>query len=345
MSLDSTSNAGPGLTEIAAQWLLREQGAGLSERKREQRDAWLEQSPSHRAAYDRARAVWDLSGQAAGEQELRAMRADALAARPRRRRRFLADVLAAGFVAAAFGLGGWYLIGHWSELTQQWRWAGLGEYRARYSTAVGERLTTTLLDGSSVSLNTGSDLAVDFSSTERRIYLRRGQAFFEVKRNARRPFVVIAGDRRIKALGTSFDVRVDDGRVQVLLLDGRVAVDRPNAPGGTVELTPGERLTAASAAPARIQAADMERLTSWHSGRLVFQDQSLADTVAELNRYTRETMRIDDPRVGALRVSAVFRISQADRFARSMTELFPLIAVQQPDGTLKLKFSTPVGED
>ncbi len=343
--------------ETAAYWLLRANDE-MEEGERAKMNAWLDAEPEHRAAFERARAVWQTAGRVTGNDEVRAMRAAALAVRPERSRIFR-PALAAGIAALAIAVGGGFVLSGWSGVSG---WPSVGSAaKNRYTTAIGERLSATLQDGSTLALNTDSQVDIDFAPAERRIHLRRGQALFEVAKDARRPFVVYAADRRITALGTAFDVRVDDaGAIRVLLVEGRVVVSssplsslrgrgQSSADGNpsreAVELGPGEQLTAAPASAATVGPADIPRLTSWRSGRLVFQDETLSDAVAELNRYTQSLMVIDDPRVAALRVSAVFRISQADRFANSMTELFPLVAVKQPDGSIHLKFSTPSGED
>lgn len=304
--------------QIAAYWMLREQGGGLSPADREQMNAWLAADSRNSAAYDSARAAWQVSGLVSADDEVREMRAAALAAGSRQS--FIPRAAAASLAALALVAAAWLVLGH----------PGFTTPKDRYETAIGERLAATLPDGSSVSLDTNSCIDVQFEAAERRVHLRQGQALFEVAKNPARPFVVYAAGRRIRALGTSFDVRVDPaGTVRVLLLEGRVTVEN-------MELRPGEQFTSAPAVAAVVKPANVERLVSWRSGRLIFEDEPLGDAVAELNRYTRTRLVIDDPRVAALRVSAVFRTAQAERFASSMTELFPLVAIEQPDGAVRL---------
>lgn len=90
-----------------------------------------------------------------------------------------------------------------------------------YVTAIGERSTFTLNDGTAVTLNTNSELAVDFSEGRRDIRLRRGEASFDVAKNPDRPFVVHAGDGMVWAVGTAFSVRYStaEGRLDRLAVD------------------------------------------------------------------------------------------------------------------------------
>jgi transmembrane sensor len=236
--------------------------------------------------------------------------------------------LSAAGIAGVLVTVGWLAVSHLQP-------AGLAKTND-YHTAVGERSAITLQDGSTVVLNTNSALEVDFTSSERRIRLLRGQAMFEVAKSASRTFVVFAGDRRITALGTAFDVRLDKDAVRVLLVEGRVAVDA--ASRARLELEPGEQLVAKSGAAAVVQPANIQRLTSWKSGRLIFQDESLGNAVAEVNRYIRHPLKIGDPRIAELRFSGVFRTAEVERFANSMTELYPIVANRGTDGSVSLNW-------
>src|SRR5690606_15969424 len=95
-----------------------------------------------------------------------------------------------------------------------------------FRTAVGERSSITLSDGASVVLNTNSRIEVRYTPERRNVRLLAGQAWFQVAKHPERPFVVEAGDRRVTALGTAFDVRMDSrDSVQVTLAEGKVSVE------------------------------------------------------------------------------------------------------------------------
>lgn len=196
-----------------------------------------------------------------------------------------------------------------------------------YETRIGERSTVTLSDGSVVTINTNSRIEVGYTDDLREITLIRGQGFFDVAKDIDRPFVVVAGEKRVMALGTIFDVRFDDqNEVQVTLVEGKVqvdnagesdgalreirrsdAVDGPAIVAASIELNPGERLIArADAAPEIIETDGIEE-TSWRRGQLVFRQRVLSEVVAEMNRYSAQQLVLDaDERVVALEVSGVF---------------------------------------
>jgi transmembrane sensor len=213
---------------------------------------------------------------------------------------------------------------------------------ALYRTAVGERSTVVLPDGSVATLNTDSVLKVAYSGAERGVRLLKGQALFEVAKNARIPFQVYAADRRITAVGTVFDVRLQGEEVKVALVEGIVKVaplERPGpaAPAPQVTMTAGEVLDAPPSAAMTVRTADIARAVSWKDGVAVFDDQPLAEAVAEMNRYTARPVVLADPAIGSLRVSGVFRTGDPDRFAAAMTEVFPLRAERRFDGSTELR--------
>lgn len=206
-------------------------------------------------------------------------------------------------------------------------------------TTVGERSTVTLADDSVVALNTNSRLEVRFSEAERLVRLVRGQAFFEVSEDIDRPFVVEAGDKRVVALGTSFDVRFDrDDQVEVTLVEGRVEVDDRVLSGAgvlpgvntaaSVELSPGERLIAKLDLAPEVIETDTVEETSWRTGQLVFRRRPLESVVEEMNRYSTQVLVLsDDPRVQELMVSGIFNAGgRASSFVNALEGLYPLQA-------------------
>jgi transmembrane sensor len=212
---------------------------------------------------------------------------------------------------------------------------------ALYRTAVGERSTVVLPDGSVATLNTDSVLKVAYNGRERGVRLLKGQALFEVAHNKKVPFQVYAGDRRVTAVGTVFDVRLQGERVKVALVEGvvrvaSVAKPAPQVPREQVTMTAGEMLDAPPAAAMTVKLADTRRATSWREGVAVFDDVPLADAVAEMNRYTTHPVRLADARIGAYRVSGVFKTGDSERFAQSMAEVFPL-AIDDAGGSPELK--------
>ena len=214
-----------------------------------------------------------------------------------------------------------------------------------FETAVGERSTVVLPDDSTVTLNTDTLVEVRFAegSDVRRVFLQRGQAHFDVEKDPR-PFEVLAGGRRIEALGTAFDVRIDSELgVLVTLLEGSVAIDEdgvhaavedPQSSGETLPepmlptvLQAGEQLIVRPNEPQQVIPVDVERIAGWREGRLVFRDDPLREAVKEINRYsTRKLFVDDDVRLEGIQIGGVFKAGSTESFVAAVEEFYPVEA-------------------
>ncbi len=213
-----------------------------------------------------------------------------------------------------------------------------------YTTEIGQQRTLTLSDGTRVSLNTDSRLVVHYTASERRVQLARGEGLFEVARDARRSFVVQVGKEQVRALGTKFLIRKEPSAVTVTLIEGRVELTpharplRPAAsgvwPSQALLLSPGERVTVRSAGVA-LDRPKVEALTAWRRGEVLFEDVSLLEAVAEINRYGDAQLVIAEPELERLRVSGVFETRNPQEFAQAMARLHQL-TVQLEDGQIRL---------
>lgn len=297
----------------AAAWFAR-----LNQRKVSTEDitafsAWR-RTRANAEAFDRVQILWDAAETLAQDADVAALARDAKAraTASRRARTRLASVLrplgAALALAAALGGALW--------------WQGRP---ALYETAVGGRQSVVLADGSRVTLDTASRIKVRLTSDRRSVELVTGQAFFDVRGDADRPFVVRAGQAQVTALGTRFDVRrVGDG-AKVVLVEGRVVVSpAPGAPARW-RLRPGEQIVTVAAEPA-VAPADVATATSWTQGRLRFERTSIAAAIAEVNRYSETKVVLEAPEIADVPVSGAFDAGATDAFVAALTELYPLDA-------------------
>lgn len=337
--------------EEAIAWLARESEGRLTPEQQAQLDAWLTADPERPALYERVRGAVGAPNRYSAHPELMEMRSAALAAmRPRQRRPVWAA--AAAVVAVAVLGTGWAAL--WPDTNPDVSrleeaaaplTPALNPNAAIYRTAVGERTSVKLPDGSVAVLNTDSVLKVAYTGRERGVRLVRGQALFQVAHNKRVPFQVYAGDRRITAVGTSFDVRLDDEDVKVVLVEGVVKVARlakPSAPvTQQVTMSAGELLETGPTAAMTVRPADVAAQTSWQSGQLVFKSATLAEAVSEVNRYTDRPLAIADPSIAGYRVTGVFRTADPARFAAAVTEVLPVEIETGRDGALSLREKTP----
>ncbi len=190
-----------------------------------------------------------------------------------------------------------------------------------FVTAADQHRTVDLTDGSTLLLNNGSKVDVDYRSGERRINLHQGEVHFSVAKDAARPFIVAAGSVRVRAVGTVFNVRRDPGAIEVIVTEGKVQVSRSDAASiEPVFLVAGESTTVTTdgAAPltvAQITPDDVHSKLAWEAPRLVFADTALSDAVARFNRYSRVQLEIGDPELASLPVGGGFDADKSEVFA------------------------------
>jgi transmembrane sensor len=310
----------------AAAWIVRLHGPDRTPVLEAGCRAWLAESTENEIQFERVTDIWEA---AASSSTAGIPRMARWSPAPRRRAWAIAAVLVLAIGAGLFGFQ------YWSYPT--------------YATEVGEQRIVRLDDGTRVTLNSGTTLRVAFTALKRRVRLDRGEAFFEVSHNAKRPFIVTAGDRQVTALGTAFAVSYEPNRTAVTLVEGKVSVvavgaspPAPPSPAvltpdtGTVILSPGERVTYSRKSAPKLDEPRLDSVTAWRRGEVVLDKTPLADAVAEMNRYEKTRLVIEDPRSAALRVSGIYHVGDSTGFAQTVAELYGL-DVQQAGGEIRLR--------
>lgn len=343
MSKERTEQA----ERAASEWLAHRYSGDWSDEDQAALARWMDASTEHRVAYLRLELAWRQSDRlkalGAGTQDLappppgqwtltpffeadtvdREDSRDPAAAQapvtPKNRRRTLA--IAASIVLAITAGLATYLF--WP--------AG----RA-YETDIGAIASVPMPDGSSVTLNTDSEVRIEVSQKERRIELTHGEAFFDVAPDPTRPFIVAAGSRRVIAVGTRFSVRRDGDDVQVVVTEGKVRIE--GGAGAAPYLSAGT-VARASRSGVLVQTkaiAEAEEQLSWRAGILIFRNQSLADAIAEFNRYNIRKIIVEDPTLAALRIEGNFRSNNVDAFVRLLEQVYG-ISVSQDEQRIVLR--------
>ncbi|MCX2864613.1 FecR domain-containing protein [Paucibacter sp. PLA-PC-4] len=221
-----------------------------------------------------------------------------------------------------------------------------------YDTGIGEQRLVILRDGTRMSLNTSTRVQVELDQTQRRVRVEGGEAFFEVAKDASRPFVVQAAGTEVTATGTAFVVRLTppgagaSQALDVTLVEGQVVVreaERRIAAARIVQpivMAPGERLrvrgdqgaggNASKAAPPQRDRPRMDQVLAWKRGEAVFDNASLPQALAEMNRYSA-TPIVADPSLAALRISGLFKTGDSAGFAQAVAKLHDLRVRELPD--------------
>lgn len=213
-------------------------------------------------------------------------------------------------------------------------WVDPAWHTERHVSAVGERRELMLADGSRIVLDTATAIDVGWHLRTRRVTLHHGRARFTVSPSRMRPFEVAAGESVARVVGTVFDVRRHADKVAVTVVEGRVAVQP--APGHTpMVLGPGEQLAGeGAAAPVRV---DVDAVTAWSEGRLVFRDTPLADALDEIQRNRPGRIRIHGAELAALRLSGVFETTRTDQILDLLPAILPVTVTRQTDGSVDVR--------
>jgi transmembrane sensor len=344
------------IEKSAAAWLVRRDREEWSKADEAEFQTWLSASTAHRLAFIRLQAAWEHAGRlkvlAAGMSsghalisgDRSAMLKSAtsqprvsrnedsetrMEAVPEDLRRFRTPVRRVmGVAAAAAFLAATLVV-----------WIAWPNQGTSYRTAIGGMAAISMNDGSTVTLNTNSDIRVALSKTERRVDLEQGEAFFEVAKDPNRPFVVRVGDQRVIAVGTKFSVRRDSNHVRVIVTEGRVRVEHSDLQHpAEVALVSAGGVAVAGVAGVLVQdksLSDAEERVSWRDGIVVFRETPLSEAVAEFNRYNTRQIYLDDPALGSMRIGGHFRTRNSEGFVRLLADAFP-IRVEEDEGRIVL---------
>lgn len=274
---------------------------------------WLAQSPQHLRAYESVEAVWSDLDQVTPAPTV-------VAFKPRAVQRPLAwmGAIAASLVAAVVIA---VSLGSGQPPTETFR------------TAQGERRIVALSDGSHITLNGGSSLTATLGRRERRVVMADAEAVFDIAKDPKRPFLIQAGDREVRVVGTEFNVLHHAGEVRVTVRRGVVEVrpaGHPAAPP-VARLVKGQGLThRVDQAGDSVTTADPDAAFAWTEGRLVFHGETLAEVAKTLNRYVATPIEVA-PDARAVPVTAILNLGPEDEMLRTLTAFLPVQSQRSGD--------------
>ncbi|MBB3953783.1 FecR family protein [Novosphingobium sediminicola] len=302
----------PPLTPDAAYWAARMDSGEWSAQDEAALRQWLGDDKARHAELLETQACWMMLDQAEPV-------AETLPSPLWRRRRFLAA--AAAGVAAMVGAARFWPRGQ------------------SFATRTGEIRRVPLNDGSVMMINSGSELAVEMSAHARNIELARGEAWFQVAKDATRPFVVAAGDVRAKAVGTAFAVRLREGGVEVNVTEGVVQTWGMGHDSAPTRLTAGERVLVTQNAVVFLDRGgdgSTEQALAWRNGMIDLSGHTLAEAAAEFNRYNTLQIVVNDPRVAGERMAGIFRIDDPRGFIAALRDGFALQVDNSQPGEVRI---------
>ncbi len=307
------------IDDEAADWAVRVDGRGLDAERDPQLQAWLAGDPRRAGALLRAQAAISLLDRGRALAGGAASPAVPQSVLPSRR----ALIAGAGGVCAASLVGG---AAFWTARSQ------------RLDTGLGEIRRVPLADGSLVAINTKSALDVALKPRSRQIILRRGEAWFQVAKDAERPFVVSAGRVRVRAVGTAFSVRRAQAGVDVMVTEGVVETWIEGQSTPRQRLSAGAKIQLVStAAPAVVSESpsEIERSLAWRNGEIALDGERLDQAAEQFNRYNSRQIVIDDPDLARERFVGLFRTNEPESFAAAVSATIGA-KVSQDDKIIRL---------
>jgi len=216
-------------------------------------------------------------------------------------------------------------------------WYASGKEQQSFSTALGVAKEESIADGSLATLSSDSELEVLFSRGRRDIDLKKGEAYFQVAKDASRPFVVNADGTTVTAIGTKLSVRRDSHAVRLVVTEGTVRLD-PSVAGnkmpsatftaGAIALVTKDGIRVQSRSPEQAEEA-----VGWLSGNVVFHGTPLKEAIADFNRFNKHQLVIMDSKAGEIRVDGSFKVSNAAGFSRLISQVFPVDVIYKEDST------------
>ena len=311
--------------EEAALWVVR-LSESVDPREQAAFEAWRAQSVEHEIAYEREAAAWERLDRAAALRDPSfAVGGERLSAlltppRPRRSARRIAAIAATLLIAATAGGAVWF---------------SLSPSQA-YATAVGEHRLVRLSDGSTIELNTDTQVVVHYRHGARSVELVHGEALFHVVRDGR-PFAVTTAAGRVETRAADVTVRVRDDRTEATVKDGTAIAVGPVAGESAALGADAEVVLSDGVATVQAVSSDeIDRQLAWRQGAIALNGQTLAEAAAEFNRYNVRKITVADRATGTLRVGGYFRTADVDGFVAAVTRTFPVDAASQDGGEIRL---------
>lgn len=321
------------IEEEAAVWVARiDAREELSSKDLATLKAWIATSSQHREAFERMATLW-LGADVLDELNY-CGDTDKIRSRSNwsRARSWWSMGAAAAVMLIA---SGFVMLEYFAE--------PVARQSGEFATLVGEQETVSLADGSTINLNTNSQISVALGENTRTVTLLKGEAHFEVAHDPDRPFLVVTHGGIVRAVGTAFTVFLHREKVEVTVTEGVVAIlQRPTATDKTPDsdiaveelaigdLAPLAALTVGQSAifadevesVTRISEEALDRKLLWRGGFIAFAGEPLSAVVADVSRYTEMTIEIDSPELESVPIGGYFRVGEVEDMFDSLETSF-----------------------
>ena len=295
---------------------------------------WLDMSSLNKQYYQQVRNIWNTSDRSfdpgkinsslAFEKVLKRLPAISL---KRTLWSYWQKVAAIIVIPLIIGTLGWFYI--YNEKTNNTGKSDDIVYNEVF-TAIGTRSSLVLADSSIVWLNSGSSLRypVNFNTNERKVFLK-GEAYFEVKSDILKPFIVQTPTMEVQATGTKFSVSEYDSApfTEVTLVSGKVSVREVGSHENlqpAEEISPNEHYVYNRTTKTKISTfGDTYRYISWKDGILIFRDEPLESVLYKISLYFNVDIELQGEELRSYRYYATFK-------EESLDEILKLLRISAP---------------
>lgn len=227
-----------------------------------------------------------------------------------------------------------------------------------YQTEIGETSTIQLPDNSELLLNTNSSVKVTYTAKARVIELQRGEIHIDVAHDSSRPLSVLAGGQVIQAVGTAFNVQLEEDLVELIVTQGKVLVqekpieefqlliDTNNtklsrnetsvSKDEKIELILGNHAVQQTV---KVDTRDIATKLSWRTGKLIFTGESLEDVLVEISRYTKVQFELEEnSSMKNVKVAGVFKTGDVTGLLKVLSRNFSINHEQVAKDKIKLLY-------
>lgn len=305
------------ITDAAAHWCMRLHADDCTATERQDFTRWHDAHPLHAFEYAAMLEIWDVADHLPRHAPEAVIVPFKPRSRPLRRYAVAAAICLVALPLAAF---------------TGWEAGWLPNSYQHFEAANGLR-QVTLADGSQVELNLGTELVYSNFKDQRRVTLKKGEAFFKVSHDQTHPFIVHAADGQIRVTGTQFNVWKYDDQVRVMLLEGSVQISSDELHGARA-LTPGMQASYqhGDTSP-RISPIDPgNKALAWRDGKLVLDNLALSDALPLINRYLNKPVMLADAVTGTIRIGGIYNINEVANLVPSLPKVLPVYLTQNQDG-------------
>ena len=306
------------ITDAAAHWCMRLHAVDCTAEERLAFEQWRDAHPLHAFEYEAMLEIWDVA------EHLPRPEPSVVVPIRQPARTWRQYAVAASVCALALPLAAW----------TGWNLGWLPNSYQHFA-ATDNVHHVTLGDGSQVELNLNTDLTFSNYKDERRVTLKKGEAFFEVSHDLSHPFVVKAGEGKIRVTGTRFNVWMYEDQVKVNLVEGSVLVtSNSQLSGDGLRLGPSmqARYKHGDYMPQISQTYANDTSLAWRSGKLILDNLALNEALPLINRYLDKPLMLADSATGSIRVGGIYNIKELNSFAGSMPKVLPVFITRNKDG-------------